>query len=81
MARFSGRKVTEHKICIFIFATTLSGTRYSCQILIKLEFSREIFDKSPNIRFPLKNPASGSRGQTDGHDEANSSFSQFCERA
>jgi hypothetical protein len=36
-----------------------------------------------------QNPSNGSRvvpfrqmdGQTDGHDEANSRFSQFCERA
>jgi len=30
--------------------------RYSCQILIKSEFSRQVFDKSSNIRF-YKNPS------------------------
>ena len=49
-------------------------TRYSYQILMKLEFSRHIFDKYSNIKFN-ENPSSGSRvvprGQT-GHNEANS---------
>jgi len=53
---------------------------YSNPILIKLVFSRQIFEKSSNIKFH-KNPSSGSRvvpcGQTDGHDEANNRFSQF----
>jgi hypothetical protein len=52
--------------------------RYCCQILIKLEFSEEIFDKSSNVQFD-ENPSNESRvvpfgqrdGQTDGHDEAN----------
>ena len=51
---------------------------------MKLEFSRHIFEKSSSIKFH-QNPASGSRvvpcGRKDGHDEANSHFSQFCERA
>jgi hypothetical protein len=51
---------------------------------MKLEFSREIFEKVSNIKIH-KNPSSGSRvvpcGQTDGHDEANSRLLQFCERA
>jgi hypothetical protein len=46
----------------------MSSTRYSCQILMKLEFSRQIFEKSLNIKFH-KNPSSGSLvvpcGQTD----------------
>ena len=45
------------------------STRYSKQILIKLEFSRQIFEKSTNIKFH-ENPFSGSRvvtcGRTDG---------------
>jgi len=36
------------------------NTRYSCQILIKLECSRQIFEKFPSIEFH-KNPFSGSR--------------------
>jgi hypothetical protein len=51
---------------------------------MKLEFSRQIFEGSSNIKF-YQNPCSGSRvvpcGQTDGHGEANSRISQFCERA
>ena len=44
------------------------STHYSCPILTKLEFSRQIFEKSSNIKFH-ENPSSGSRvvpcGQTD----------------
>jgi len=44
------------------------STVYSCQILIKLEFSRYIFEKYSNINFH-ENPYSDSRfvprGQTD----------------
>ena len=51
-------------------------------ILMKLEFSRQIFEESSRIKFN-QNHSSGSRvvlcGQTDGH-EANSRFSQFCEK-
>ena len=45
----------------------LDSTRYSCQILIKLESARQIFAKSSNMKFH-ENPSSGSRavpfGQT-----------------
>jgi len=55
---------------------------------MKLEFYRQIFEKSSNIKCH-ENPCSGSRvvlyertdGRTDIHDEANSRFSQFYERA
>jgi len=58
-----------------------------CPILMKLEFSRQVFEKYSNIK-PHENPSSESRivpsgqteGRTDGQDEANSCFSQFCER-
>jgi len=64
------------------------GTRYSCQVLSKLEFSRQIFEKQPNLKFH-ENTSSGSPvvpcGQTDKvrerHDKANSRFSQFCKPA
>jgi hypothetical protein len=50
---------------------------------MELEFFRQIFEKSLNIKFN-QNPSSGSRvascGQTDGH-ETNGRFSQICERA
>jgi len=53
---------------------------------MKLEFSQQVFEKS-NIKFH-ENPSSGSRvvpcgrmdGQKNRHDEADSRFSQFCER-
>jgi hypothetical protein len=52
-----------------------------------IKFSLEIIEEYSNIKF-LENPSSGSRvvpcgrrdGQKDRHDEANSRFSQFCER-
>ena len=47
------------------------GTRYSCPILMKLEFSRLVFGKYSNIKFH-ENLSSGSRvvacGQTERHD-------------
>jgi len=43
---------------------------YFCQILMKLKFSREIFEKSSNIKFH-ENPSTGNRvvpcGRADGH--------------
>jgi len=55
---------------------------------MKIEFSRRLSQKYSNIKFH-ENPSTGSRvvpcgqadGRTDRHDEANSRFSQFCERA
>ena len=61
---------------------------------MKLEFSQQILEKSSDIKFNHK-PFSGSRaerqtdkqtdrqmgGRADGHDEVNSRFSKFCERA
>ena len=47
---------------------------------MKLEFSRQVFENYPNIKFH-ENPSSVSRivpcGRTDGHDEANNDFSKF----
>ena len=64
--------------------TSCIVTRYSCPILMKLKFARQIFEHYFNIKF-RKNLSSVSRvisrGQTDRHDEANSRFSQFCESA
>ena len=49
----------------------MQRTRFSCQILIILEFSRHIFGKYSSIKF-YENPYSGSRfvsfERTDGHD-------------
>jgi len=71
-------------------AELFHATRYSCPILMKLELSRQIFEKYSNVIF-LENPFSGCRvvscGRTDGQAEkvqtrqTSSSFSQFCERA
>jgi hypothetical protein len=51
---------------------------------MKLEFSRQIFEIYPNIKY-RENPSNGSRfvpyGQTDRHDKANGRFSQNFERA
>jgi hypothetical protein len=66
---YIGRRATAH---------------YSCQMLIKLEFSRQIFEKHSNIKF-RKNPSNGSRvfpcekmdGRTDKFDEANIAFRNF----
>jgi hypothetical protein len=48
-------------------------TRNACQIVMKLEFSRQIFEKYSNIEFH-EYPSSGSRvvshGRTDGRTEA-----------
>ena len=59
------------------------STRYLCTILMKPEFSRQIFEKKNNGLLNLNNPRSGSRDvqrrQTDRNDEAKSRFSQFCE--
>ena len=54
----------EHKgTLVFVYST-----RYSCLILIKLEFSGQIFEKYSNIKFH-KNPSGESRvvlcGQTE----------------
>jgi len=67
--------------CILVF---MYSARYSCQILMKLEFSRPIFEKHPNIKFH-ENLSSRRwnvpREQTDRHDKANSRSLQTCERA
>jgi len=47
----------------------MSRTRYSCPILMKLEFSQQIFEETSNFKFH-ENPSSVSRvvscGRTDG---------------
>jgi len=58
--------------------------RYSCQTLMHLEFSQQIFEKYPNIKCH-ENPSNESRvvlcGRMDRHDETNSRFSPFCQSA
>jgi hypothetical protein len=57
-----------------ILVFTLS-TRHACQVLIKPELPRHIYEKNPNLEFH-ENPSIGSQGvpsgRTDGHDAANS---------
>ena len=55
---------------------------YSCQILMKLEFSTQALKKNLNIKFH-KNLSSGSQVVPcrDRHDKADSRFSKFCERS
>jgi len=54
----------------------------SCQTLIKIEFSGQIFAKSSNTKFH-KHPSGGSTTVPcrwmDRHDDANSCFLQFFE--
>jgi len=60
----------------------MCSTRYPSPILMKLEFSRQFFEKFSNIKFH-DNPYSGNRGlcgRTGTRDEDNSRSSQFCER-
>jgi hypothetical protein len=57
---------------------------YPCRILILIEFFNGFSESTSNTKF-RENPFSGSRvvpsGLTDGHNDANSSFLQFCESA
>ena len=55
--------------------------RYSCPILIEVEFSRHIFEKCSNIKFHEIRPVGVELFHVDRQDEANSRFSQFCEHA
>jgi hypothetical protein len=51
--------------------------------LMKIDLPRHIFEKRSNIKFH-ENPSSRSRRsdeQTGRHDETNSPFLKFCERA
>jgi len=59
----------------------MQSTRYDCQIIMKLEFSRHIFEKKilhisrKSVRLE---PSRSMR--TDRHDEVNSRFTQFYQR-
>jgi len=73
----------DQKCILFLVQSTSS----SCTILMKLKFSRRIFEEYSNTKFH-GNPSSWSRifpcGKTDGrttrYDGASSRSSQFCER-
>jgi hypothetical protein len=75
-------------IYIYIYTGLYVKKRYSCEILMKHEIFRQILEQYSNINFH-ENPYSMNgvfmyglaEGRTDRHDEANSHFSQFGERA
>jgi hypothetical protein len=58
----------------------MPSTRYSCQIFMRTEFSRQIYENSSNIEFH-QNPFSGNRvvpsGQTDERAKLIVAFSNF----
>jgi len=60
-------------------------TRYSCQIVIKLEIRKltqiSDFMKSRAVRADLFHAVRQTDGDKDRHDEAMSRFSKFCERS
>jgi len=62
---------------IKIYIVCMLSTHYSCQILVKLESSRQVFEKYSNIKCH-ENPFSGSRvvscGRTVRQNKANSPF-------
>jgi hypothetical protein len=58
------------------------SVRYYCQILIKKINFLDRFAKKAQMLNVIKIRAVRAKfGRTDGHDEGNTSFSQFCERA
>ena len=66
----------------------MQSARYSYQILMKLEFSLQIFKKKKKSQIsnfikirPMRSELFHVDGRSDGHDEANSLSSQFRERA
>jgi len=62
----------------------MQSARYSCQILMKREFSPQIFEKYSNIKFHENSPVGIELFHADGmtrQDEANNRVSQFCECA
>jgi len=67
---------------INVYCSSCKSTRYSCHVLMNLEFSRQIVERHSNVKFRENSP-SGSQVTPWGHTHytANSRFSQFCERA
>jgi hypothetical protein len=52
-------KTTITRYCQKCRNVFMLSTRHSCQIIMKLEFSRQILEKSSNIKFN-QNPSCGS---------------------
>ena len=63
ICNISHSKKNSARYCHKYENALVQSTRYSCQILMQLEFSRQIFEKKKGsyIKFH-KNPSSGSRG-------------------
>jgi len=51
------KKKTERDVITKSVLVVIQSTRYSCRILMKLEFSRKIFEKYPNIKFHVMTPS------------------------
>jgi len=77
----------QQDIIINVYTSECKNPCYTCHILIKLEFSGQIFKKMLKYQILLTfvqcEPSCSMRteGQTDRHDEGNSLFAQSCERA
>jgi hypothetical protein len=48
---------------------------------MEIQFSRQTFNKFPDIKFMKIRPVAAELFHADRYGEANSRFSQFCERA
>jgi hypothetical protein len=72
-------------MCILISSTTFRWKHSPWQILTKLEFYDGLSKNTQISNFMKIRPVAvelfHADGQMDGHDEANSRLSQFCERA
>jgi len=59
----------------------MKSTRYSCQILMKLQCSQKIFEQYTNIKF-RENPSNGTRvvpcRRTGRHDEITVAFCNYA---
>jgi hypothetical protein len=81
-AFFTLRRTEWYRIINLYFCVRVS-TNHSCQILKKLEFSRQVLENPSDIKFHEKTSRGSwvlSCGRTDRHNEADSRFSQLCER-
>ena len=83
-----GKNVPEYKMCILIFSTTFiwnishskqNSARFIGRFSEKTRISN--FTKIYAVGAELFHAGGRSDGRTDWHGEANSRFSQFCERA
>ena len=70
--------------CTVPLSVFIYSALYSCPVLIKLEFYRQVFEKYSSTKL-YENPTNWNRvspgGQTERQDKANSPFSQFCKCA